>query len=294
MPRHKSSDEVELNLAAMLDMAFQLLSFFMLTFRPPVGESQFGLFLPPPQVVADPDANKDLGSTPLKGGRPRGVETVGIKLESLYAEDNDKDRNQLKDNIMEAMGFPPGRINDEARIAREALTGHLGWLGIVWVKRSGTTEVAMQVDAPPVKTVFKNLDFEVVKKETRKRLQEEMEGKGQRVRDEDVIKQAVHVFMDAYDQQYALDLATKLDKFFQNENLKCKQVIIEADSLVNYQGLMKVVDVASRVELPEAVCKQLNVPNKSRLTKFSFVELPRGYRFREVKELMMKAQKRGA
>ena len=33
--KRKSSDEVELNLAAMLDMAFQLLTFFILTFKPP-------------------------------------------------------------------------------------------------------------------------------------------------------------------------------------------------------------------------------------------------------------------
>ena len=32
--KHKSNDEVELNLAAMLDMAFQLLTFFILTFKP--------------------------------------------------------------------------------------------------------------------------------------------------------------------------------------------------------------------------------------------------------------------
>ena len=31
---HHSQEEVELNLAAMLDMAFQLLTFFILTFRP--------------------------------------------------------------------------------------------------------------------------------------------------------------------------------------------------------------------------------------------------------------------
>jgi biopolymer transport protein ExbD len=39
--------EVELNLAAMLDMAFQLLAFFILTFRPSPVETQISLRMPP-------------------------------------------------------------------------------------------------------------------------------------------------------------------------------------------------------------------------------------------------------
>ena len=40
--------EVELNLAAMLDMAFQLLTFFILTFRPAPVEGDVLLRMPPP------------------------------------------------------------------------------------------------------------------------------------------------------------------------------------------------------------------------------------------------------
>ncbi|MBX3441918.1 MAG: biopolymer transporter ExbD [Planctomyces sp.] len=52
--RHKrrNSEAVELNLTAMLDMAFQLLAFFILTFRPDPPEGQLNLRLPPPQPVA--------------------------------------------------------------------------------------------------------------------------------------------------------------------------------------------------------------------------------------------------
>ena len=39
-------------MTAMLDMAFQLLAFFVLTFRPPPGEVQIYLKLPPAQPVA--------------------------------------------------------------------------------------------------------------------------------------------------------------------------------------------------------------------------------------------------
>ena len=44
-------EDVELNLAAMLDMAFQLLTFFILTFKPSPIEGQFLLHLPPAQAV---------------------------------------------------------------------------------------------------------------------------------------------------------------------------------------------------------------------------------------------------
>jgi biopolymer transport protein ExbD len=41
-----------LNLAAMLDMAFQLLAFFILTFKPAPVEGQINLNLPPPVPIA--------------------------------------------------------------------------------------------------------------------------------------------------------------------------------------------------------------------------------------------------
>jgi biopolymer transport protein ExbD len=70
--RKKGKEEVELNLAAMLDMAFQLLSFFILTFRPSPVEGQITLRMPPPQsitpVVNGQAAGKDAENPdPLKG-----------------------------------------------------------------------------------------------------------------------------------------------------------------------------------------------------------------------------------
>jgi len=46
--------EVELNLAAMLDMAFQLLAFFILTFKPAPMEGYIALRMPPPQATTKP------------------------------------------------------------------------------------------------------------------------------------------------------------------------------------------------------------------------------------------------
>ena len=52
--KHKrSQEEVELNLAAMLDMAFQLLTFFILTFKPTPIEGEISLNLPPPAAMTN-------------------------------------------------------------------------------------------------------------------------------------------------------------------------------------------------------------------------------------------------
>ncbi len=49
--QRKSPEEVELNLAAMLDMAFQILTFFVLTFQPGPHEAYVAARMPPPQNV---------------------------------------------------------------------------------------------------------------------------------------------------------------------------------------------------------------------------------------------------
>jgi biopolymer transport protein ExbD len=46
-----AGDEVELNVAAMLDMAFQLLAFFILTFNPSDVETQITMFMPATKSV---------------------------------------------------------------------------------------------------------------------------------------------------------------------------------------------------------------------------------------------------
>lgn len=57
-PRHRRNppEDVQLNLAAMLDMAFQLLAFFILTFKPAPVEGQINLNLPPPVPIAPQEA----------------------------------------------------------------------------------------------------------------------------------------------------------------------------------------------------------------------------------------------
>jgi biopolymer transport protein ExbD len=77
--RHSQPD-VELNLAAMLDMAFQLLTFFILTFRPAPIEGQISLRLPPPQaVVVVKDAEK-AGQDTANTNPVQGVNTLTISV----------------------------------------------------------------------------------------------------------------------------------------------------------------------------------------------------------------------
>ncbi len=54
----RGHDDVELNVAAMLDMAFQLLAFFILTFKPSPIESQIMMRLPDDKAVTQPSSNQ--------------------------------------------------------------------------------------------------------------------------------------------------------------------------------------------------------------------------------------------
>ena len=69
MIKRRSDEEVTLNVTAMLDMAFQLLAFFVLTFRPPPVEAQIFLKLPPAQPVAGFTGSQTAGSEETKNSK---------------------------------------------------------------------------------------------------------------------------------------------------------------------------------------------------------------------------------
>jgi biopolymer transport protein ExbD len=81
--RHQG--DVELNLAAMLDMAFQLLTFFILTFRPSPVEGQVALRLPPPQAIANAKGGVAAGSDTSRTDPVKGVTTLVI---SVFSDPN--------------------------------------------------------------------------------------------------------------------------------------------------------------------------------------------------------------
>jgi biopolymer transport protein ExbD len=78
--KHRSQSEVELNLAAMLDMAFQLLAFFILTFRPPPLEGQIALRLPPPQATVVVKEGEAAGSNVENKNPLEGMNTLTISV----------------------------------------------------------------------------------------------------------------------------------------------------------------------------------------------------------------------
>jgi biopolymer transport protein ExbD len=65
--RKRENEEVSLNLAAMLDMAFQLLAFFILTFKPSPAEAELKLNLPDPNRSRIVEADDLLVPNPLPG-----------------------------------------------------------------------------------------------------------------------------------------------------------------------------------------------------------------------------------
>jgi biopolymer transport protein ExbD len=79
--RRKPPGEIQVNLAAMLDMAFQLLAFFIMTFRPAPIEGHFQLRMPPPgQMIAAPMAST---TTPTDGvAAPSFVETLDLFIKA--------------------------------------------------------------------------------------------------------------------------------------------------------------------------------------------------------------------
>jgi biopolymer transport protein ExbD len=68
---------VQMNLAAMLDMAFQLLSFFILTFKPAPIEGQLSLMLPPPKPATQVQPNPQ---NPTEGDGPPVVPSLIISV----------------------------------------------------------------------------------------------------------------------------------------------------------------------------------------------------------------------
>lgn len=76
--KKKKSEEIQLNLAAMLDMAFQLLTFFILTFRPTPMEGQLAVNLPPPVAITDPNQKKPEVESSEEGSGVNPFETLNM------------------------------------------------------------------------------------------------------------------------------------------------------------------------------------------------------------------------
>ena len=105
--RKRDQGSVEMNLAAMLDMAFQLLTFFILTFRPAPIEGQLSLNLPPPVPTTNVEASATGGT---------GIDNV-LTMETLHLNVVANDRGDVSELRVELNPVVQGRL-DEANIQR--------------------------------------------------------------------------------------------------------------------------------------------------------------------------------
>lgn len=125
--RRWALDGTELNLAAMLDMAFQLLMFFVLTFSPAPIESQIHMLMPAPHPVTGIGSVSD----PPLAGAP--------------ANDDRGDRSIT----VTVLGSPDGRVRDMA-VDRD-IVADLPALGAQFrkamVEAGAPCKVVLQVDA---------------------------------------------------------------------------------------------------------------------------------------------------
>ena len=71
---------MELNLAAMLDMAFQLLTFFILTFRPAPVEGQISLRMPPAQPISPVKDAVQAGDNAANNDPVQGLNSLVISV----------------------------------------------------------------------------------------------------------------------------------------------------------------------------------------------------------------------
>jgi biopolymer transport protein ExbD len=126
MARQRSSEGVELNVTAMLDMAFQLLAFFVLTFRQEPTEPAVQLLLPPAESVVVGEGRPP-GTTKIID--PAGIKTLRI---GLFSTSGSLDRmtldglpvetfEALRDNMHSMLSGPDSPIEQVVVQASESL-----------------------------------------------------------------------------------------------------------------------------------------------------------------------------
>jgi biopolymer transport protein ExbD len=119
-PRWKKplDHSVEFPVTPMLDMAFQLLAFFILTFQAPTGETRIDLYLPaaPAALVASPEAAE---------GAPRPGSTAMADLETDLLIRADADElGDLVGLSLQGSAVPgPSALRDRLRRYRDQLSG---------------------------------------------------------------------------------------------------------------------------------------------------------------------------
>lgn len=105
--RHRRSSKkgVELNVTAMLDMAFQLLAFFILTFRPAPIEGHLSLNMPPPIPLTNVESQQTVGTE--GGGMPA---LHALHLFVTATESGDVEQVRLETNVIAVGRLTPATL----------------------------------------------------------------------------------------------------------------------------------------------------------------------------------------
>jgi biopolymer transport protein ExbD len=80
--KKRAAAEVELNLAAMLDMAFQLLTFFILTFKPAPVEGDVIMHMPPPIPTTRAEKAENAGENKNNANPVQGLTSLVVTVVS--------------------------------------------------------------------------------------------------------------------------------------------------------------------------------------------------------------------
>jgi biopolymer transport protein ExbD len=126
--KKKKPAELEVNLGAMvtpmLDMSFQLLSFFVITFRPMPTEGQMAINMPKldaaesQQEISPPEDKKDEYTVTVHSTAGGDVALLGLKGPTLNSENITKTQDLL--NQLNAIPKPAGRGKEGISITIQA------------------------------------------------------------------------------------------------------------------------------------------------------------------------------
>ena len=104
--RRSNKKGCELNVTAMLDMAFQLLAFFILTFRPPPIEGHLSLNMPPPVPLTNVAAEPRVGEE----GSGQMPALHALHLFVSANETGDAAQVRLESNVLSAGRLTPATL----------------------------------------------------------------------------------------------------------------------------------------------------------------------------------------
>ena len=119
--RKKNKKGVELNLAAMLDMAFQLLTFFILTFRPAPIEGHLSVNMPPPIPQTNVESRVTVGDEGAGGVIPA---LHALHMYVTATEGGDVEQVRLESSILANGPLSEGALAGIAKRLRPVFGEH--------------------------------------------------------------------------------------------------------------------------------------------------------------------------